>query len=515
VDYSDGSWTTFTWDAGNRLTQVSDSLSGTVARTYDVLNRLTQEVSPQGTITYGYDDAGRRTAMTVQGQSSISYAYDEMNRLVSIVQGTAAVTLGYDDACRLTSLTFPNGSQATYSYDAASRLTNATFVNGPTTLGTLTYAYDAAGRLTSTGGTWARIGLPQAVGSATYNQANQQLSWGSQSLSYDLNGNLSLDGTNTFSWDARNRLTAVSGPGLAAAFQYDAFGRRIGRTINGQTTAYLYDRFNSVQELQASVVVANVLTGLQVDQFFTRTDSSGRRMLLADALATVLALADDGGTVQTQYTYEPFGGTTVTGQASNNPVQYTGRENDGTGLYYYRARYYHPALQRFISEDPLRRDSGDANFYAYVGNAPVNASDPSGLQWRTLPGDPTPKSGDRPTIVCNGRGGIGIYVGDTFDDIDKACGIVDCAVAHEQIHAQEAAGDRPCKGKADGTMIGTDSATVRNAEIRAIPVELSCLRDKLAAAQSSGDVVCGERLAKRIRATHKYLDRCQGGGPCP
>jgi RHS repeat-associated protein len=51
---------------------------------------------------------------------------------------------------------------------------------------------------------------------------------------------------------------------------------------------------------------------------------------------------------------------------------------DGTGLYYYRARYYHPQLQRFISEDPIGFAGGDANLHAYVGNDPVNATDPSG-----------------------------------------------------------------------------------------------------------------------------------------
>ncbi|MCI0417646.1 MAG: RHS repeat-associated core domain-containing protein, partial [Acidobacteria bacterium] len=43
--------------------------------------------------------------------------------------------------------------------------------------------------------------------------------------------------------------------------------------------------------------------------------------------------------------------------SSGNSAQFTGRENDGTGLYYYRARYYHPTLQRFISEDPLASQS--------------------------------------------------------------------------------------------------------------------------------------------------------------
>lgn len=45
----------------------------------------------------------------------------------------------------------------------------------------------------------------------------------------------------------------------------------------------------------------------------------------------------------------------------------------------YRARYYNPQLQRFISEDRLRFKSGDVNFYAYVGDNPTNAADPLGL----------------------------------------------------------------------------------------------------------------------------------------
>jgi len=70
----------------------------------------------------------------------------------------------------------------------------------------------------------------------------------------------------------------------------------------------------------------------------------------------------------------------VTGTTSSNALQYTGRENDGaTGLYYYRARYYHPGLQRFISEDPLGNDTGEVNFYVYVGNDPINYVDPLGL----------------------------------------------------------------------------------------------------------------------------------------
>ncbi|MGH7961734.1 MAG: RHS repeat-associated core domain-containing protein, partial [Candidatus Binatia bacterium] len=80
-----------------------------------------------------------------------------------------------------------------------------------------------------------------------------------------------------------------------------------------------------------------------------------------------------------EYSYAPFGETTRTGAVSTNPLQFTGRENDGTtGLCYYRARYYHPVLQRFISEDPIGFAGGDANLYAYVGNSPVSYIDPFG-----------------------------------------------------------------------------------------------------------------------------------------
>lgn len=126
-----------------------------------------------------------------------------------------------------------------------------------------------------------------------------------------------------------------------------------------------------------------------IDEFFSRTDSSGSFTPLADGLGSTIALTDSTGTVQTQYTYEPFGNTAATGSANASPYQYTGRENDGTGLYYYRARYYSPIYQRFISEDPLGYRGG-INFYAYAGNDPVDFADPLGLKPMHMPGPGMP-----------------------------------------------------------------------------------------------------------------------------
>ena len=157
----------YTYDNGNRPTQVVDSIAGTITRTYDGLNRLTSETTPQGSVSYTYDAAGRRTGMTVSGQSSVGYSYDNANRLTQITQGSSTVSYTYDAAGRRTSLTLPNAVLVQYVYDAASRVTSITYKqNGTTVLGDLTYEYDKAGNRTKTGGSFARTGIPQAINSA-------------------------------------------------------------------------------------------------------------------------------------------------------------------------------------------------------------------------------------------------------------------------------------------------------------------------------------------------------------
>ena len=292
--------------------------------------------------------AGRRNTMTVAGQPAVAYTYDNANRLLQMTQGSANVTFSYDAGGRRLSLTLPNGVTTNYAYDSASELTGITYQSSTNTLGDLSYTYDTAGRRSSIGGSFARTSLPQALSSASYNANNQLTQWGGSSFSYDLNGNMTSDGSKTYTWDARNHLVSISG-GVTASFQYDPFGRRVTESLGGSATSYLYDGANGVQELSGSTPTANLLNAA-LDEVLTRTDSGGTRGYLKDALGSTIALADNAAALQTQYTYAPFGQTTSTGAASTNPNQYTGRDNDGTGLYYYRARYYNPQLQRFMSE---------------------------------------------------------------------------------------------------------------------------------------------------------------------
>jgi len=102
------------------------------------------------------------------------------------------------------------------------------------------------------------------------------------------------------------------------------------------------------------------------------------RVYMATVSGSIVALTDNTKVIATEYGYEPFGTTTASGASSSNPYKFTAREDDGTGLYYYRFRYYHTGLGRFISEDPLGFRGG-MNLYGYALGNPISRIDPLGL----------------------------------------------------------------------------------------------------------------------------------------
>ncbi len=411
---SGGSYTTsitYSYDGGNRLLTVVDSISGQITRGYDGLDNVTSEsstISGTGhTVAYGFDTLGRRTSMTLDSQQPVTYSYDPLNHPTQISQGTSSVSFGYDAVGHRTSLTLPNSVTAQYAYDAAGHVTGITYQLGGTTLGSLSYSYNADGKITQKGGSFAATNLPNAFSSASYNANNQLTVRGATSYTFDLNSNLKTDGVNTYNWDERNQLNSITG-GTTASFAYDALQRRISKSVGGLSTSLLYDQNQVIEELAGGAPVANLLTGLAVDEVYSRTDAAGARYLLADLSGSTAALTDSTGAVQTQYTYDPFGNTTSTGAISANPIQYAGRENDSTGLYFLRARYLSPGLGRFISEDP-QGFGGGVNVYAYAGNDPIDFTDPFGLRRRKPPlppcqpgdvfiqwCDPTPPPGTPP-----------------------------------------------------------------------------------------------------------------------
>ncbi|MGL5829680.1 MAG: RHS repeat-associated core domain-containing protein, partial [Angustibacter sp.] len=365
---------TLNYDAANRPVSVADTSASTITQTFDVLDQLTGQSAPGGTVSYSYDRAGRRTGMTVPGQGTTSYSYDDASQLTAITRGTVSTAMTYDQAGRPTSVALPGGVKQNYSFDARSQLTAISYTKGASTLGGLTYSYDAAGQPLAVSGSFARSTLPPVWSGATYDANNRLTKLGTKSLSYDAQGRMLSDGTANYTWNARHQLVASTSP--AASYSYDAVDRRASKTVGGVTTGYTYDGANAVQERVGGAVSADLLTGLGADQTLARTSAGTTSALLTDRIGSTIALSDAAGALTTSYTYDPYGRTSATGAANANPSQFAGRENDGTGLYFNRARYYSPSLQRFISADPAGAAGSGANLYEYVGSSPTQFTDP-------------------------------------------------------------------------------------------------------------------------------------------
>ena len=379
VGASAQSSTTYSYDAGNRLTQAVDSVAGTYGFIYDGLNDVLSASSPQGTVSYTYDAAGLETTMTVPNQAQTNYTYNDDELLTGIVQGTSSVAFDYDADQRPTSSTLPDGVVRSATYNAGSQLTGLSFADGSDSLGTLTYAYDADSDITGITGSLSASNLP-APATNTFNADNELIKSGSSTLTYDDNGNLTSNGPDAYTWNDRDQLTAISGPSTSASFIYDPFNRQASDTVDGTATSFLYDGENVVQQLSGDTATAKYLTG-GLDQTFQVQNSAGTSSLLTNQLGSTIALANSSArpTTTTAYTYGPNGAVTTSGAANPSPIQYAGTQNDGTGLYSMGARYYSPAEDSFISQDPIGFLGGQTDLYGYVGDDPVNWVDPSGM----------------------------------------------------------------------------------------------------------------------------------------
>jgi RHS repeat-associated protein len=399
-----------------RLAYAYDSVDRVTQRTLS-FNAIGGSGASSGTstpevTTYTWDNASRLSAQATvfgppgsQTEHRTEYTFDAANRLASrkSVLGSTGSPLtqrySFDAVDRLSRIQYLQAEgtaseqlleQIDYSYDARGQRTAKTTLNnhGSGTAETAMQAtYDAANRMQS-----ITLALSNGTGNGTGTGTGTGTTSQTYALGYDAEGNLTskqntanASDKTVYTWDAQNKLTQISQSGaqgtVSAAFSYDSFGRRVQSSIQlgtspATTVQYLYEGAQALGEIRNQALSHRLLTGLSLDEtiarvaLFTSGPSSGSgaadpansRSYLTDDLNSVIAqhnAASTGG-IANSYGYSPYGESTTVGpDATGNMSQYTSRENDATGLLYYRARYYDPVLKRFISSDPIGLAGGD------------------------------------------------------------------------------------------------------------------------------------------------------------
>ena len=331
----------YTYDsAGNQLTKTE--AKGTTAYTYDSLNRLSTVTEPEGRVTsYTYDGAGNRRTETVQlGEGSVktTYTYNSQNRHISTLSTSGELTR--------------------YSYDG-----NGNMLNKTTGINQLKDNGTGAGNVLPNFGLIIR--KDGMIGSGTKDMT-------------------------LYAYDHFNRLTETKSENSTSEYRYNAQGYRIEKTVNGNTTRYLYEYDKVVLETDGAnrQTAFNVYgSGTLLYREATANGGTEEYYYLYNAHGDVTSLINAEGDIAATYDYDAFGNVLAETGDANNSIKFAGYQHDiESGLYYLNARYYDSTTARFITEDTYRGQADDPlslNLYTYCANNPIIYWDPSGHEYIT------------------------------------------------------------------------------------------------------------------------------------
>jgi RHS repeat-associated protein len=416
---------TFVYDLSSRLTDANtndpSNLNPVLIQfTYDNLNRVDTNTTTLNSIPYlldyDYDKVSNRTKVTYPSGKVVDYTYDANDNMDLVKVNTATLTdYNYDTLDRITQKSFISATLplATYQFDIANQLSsitnklvNATAISqyiysqydnvgnrkqfvttGAPGSQTINYEYNTIYELTGVTGSqthsydYDNVANRQIADGVTYtpNNLNQYTSVGATTYLYDNNGNLTFDGNAAYTYDEENRLTTYNLPLSTGGYAYDAFNRRVSKTVNGITTYFINDGDREVEERDSSgALLADYVFGDSIDEVLTMTRGSNTYYYHYDGLGSVTEITDASGSVVENYTYDPYGTPSIINSAIGNPFRFTGRRFDEeTGLYFNRNRMLDSKIGRFTQRDPMGYYDS-MNLYQAVGNNPVNYVDPNG-----------------------------------------------------------------------------------------------------------------------------------------
>jgi RHS repeat-associated protein len=373
-----------------------DSSSGEgVTNAYDGFGRQLSSSTSMGgvtrTLSYTYDTAGNRLSITHPDGTWFGMWYDGLNRQYYIhANNTLGMAMLYFAQHGAISAIGRVGIASYIGYDAAQRpatLAISAYTPAATDVA-FAFGRNAAGQLgslTRNNDSYAWTGHYAANRAYATNGLNQYTAAGAASFLYDLNGNLTSDGANAYVYDVENRLVSASGA-HNAALAYDPLGRLSSVASGAATTTFLYDGDALVAEYNgAGTLLRRHAHWAGADVPVATFDVSGGtglgtlRYLFADHQGSIIAQADGTGAVTTINRYDEYG---IPAASNVGRFQYTGQAFLAElGMYYYKARIYSPTLGRFLQTDPIGYEGG-INLYAYVGNNPIDRTDPLGTDWR-------------------------------------------------------------------------------------------------------------------------------------